>query len=47
MTKDRVVFVTGAGNIALDVANNRLFLRFTQGGVPKGASSVAVRRFVQ
>lgn len=38
------VFVRGNGNpIAADPANNRIFIRFREGGIPRGATSVAVR----
>ncbi|PHS25325.1 MAG: hypothetical protein COA84_07945 [Robiginitomaculum sp.] len=37
------VFVVGQGNILFDAANNRLFLHLDQDGVPRGATSVAVR----
>lgn len=40
------VFVTGQGNVVLDAANSRLFLRFDESSVPRGATSVAVRTFV-
>ncbi|MBL4616902.1 MAG: M6 family metalloprotease domain-containing protein [Robiginitomaculum sp.] len=40
------VFVTGQGNVTLDAANNRLFLRFDESATPRGATSVAVRTFV-
>jgi hypothetical protein len=38
------IFVNGAGNVPLDPANNRVFVRFKDGGgVTRGATSVAVR----
>ncbi len=39
------VFIYGQGNIALDAANHRLFLRFDQSETPRGGTSVAVRTF--
>lgn len=41
------VFVTGQGNVTLDAANSRLFLRFDESTIPRGATSVAVRTFVE
>ncbi|MEE2525570.1 M12 family metallo-peptidase [Hyphobacterium sp. HN65] len=38
------VFVRGNGNtIPEDPANNRIFIRFNEGSIPRGATSVAVR----
>jgi len=41
------VFVEGQGEVLLDAANNRLFLRFDEGTTPRGATSVAVRTFIE
>ena len=35
-------FVTGAGNVAFDPGNNRIFVRFKEGSVTRGATSVSV-----
>ena len=37
------VFATGSGNIAFDPAANRIFVRFNEGSVTRGVTSVAVR----
>jgi M6 family metalloprotease-like protein len=47
LAKDEIglfaVFVVGQGDVTIDAANNRLFLRFEQSGVARGATSVAVQ----
>jgi hypothetical protein len=37
------VFVQGSGNVSFDPAANRIFVRFSSGGVTRGSTSVAVR----
>ena len=37
------VFVQGNGTVPFDPAANRIFVRFSSGGVPRGSTSVAVR----
>lgn len=37
------IFVTASGNISFDPAANRIFVRFSSGGVTRGSTSVAVR----
>ena len=37
------VFVQGNGTVAFDPAANRIFVRFSSGGVTRGSTSVAVR----
>jgi len=37
------IFVQGNGNVPFDPAANRIFVRFSSGGVTRGSTSVAVR----
>jgi hypothetical protein len=37
------IFVQGNGNVPFDPATNRIFVRFSSGGVTRGSTSVAVR----
>jgi hypothetical protein len=37
------IFVQGSGNVPFDPAANRIFVRFSSGGVTRGSTSVAVR----
>ena len=41
------VFVEGQDEVLLDAANNRLFLKFEEGSTLRGATSVAVRTFIE
>jgi hypothetical protein len=37
------IFAQGSGNLPFDPAANRIFVRFSSGGVTRGSTSVAVR----